>query len=187
MKIGLLFGSFNPLHNGHLAVARFFAQQTDLDSVWLVVTPQNPLKDAQGLMPDQKRLSLVEKVTAQDPLLECCRVEFDRPAPHYTYDTLHHLKQQQPEHQWVLLMGSDLLAELPHWKNYTQLLEEFQIYVYPRPSLKKTEKVIAEHPHVHYFQAPLMDISATQIRAKIEQGMSVAKEVPEAILSYIKD
>lgn len=77
MKIGLLFGSFNPLHNGHLAVARFFAQQTDLDRVWLVVTPQNPLKDAQGLMPDQKRLSLVEKVTAQDPLLECCRVEFD--------------------------------------------------------------------------------------------------------------
>ena len=183
MKIGLLFGSFNPIHKGHVALARYFVEQTDLDQVWLVLTPQNPLKAASELLPDDKRLAMVQKVAAQLPQIECCTVEFELPPPHYTYTTLQVLEKKHPNTSFVVLMGTDLLAQLPQWKFYRELMDRYPLYIYPRHSQDMPVQALAEHPNVQHFDAPTLELSATQIRELSQAGKDVSHLLPPEILS----
>lgn len=184
MKIGLFFGSFNPIHIGHLIIANFMATQTPLDKVWLVVSPQNPLKPKKTLAKDFDRLHLVRLGIGDNPRLTASNVEFDLPKPSYTVDTLAFLREKHPEHEFALIMGGDNLATLHLWKNYEVLLEGYDIYVYDRPGIELGER--AQHPRVHVCRAPLLDISATYIRESIRQRKSVQYLVPDAVFEYLE-
>jgi nicotinate-nucleotide adenylyltransferase len=184
MKIGLFFGSFNPIHLGHLIIANYMATQTDLDRVWLVVSPQNPLKPKKTLARDRDRLHLVRLGIADNTRLRASDVEFQLPQPSYTIDTLTFLKEKYPEHQFVLIMGGDNLASLHLWKNYEQLLAGYDIYVYKRPGADLG--ALADHPRVRLYEVPPLDISATYIRDCIKAGKSVRYLVPDAVLEYLE-
>lgn len=184
MKIGLFFGSFNPVHVGHLIIANFMATQTDLDKVWLVVSPQNPLKLKKTLARDHDRLHLVRLGIGDNPRLEASNVEFGLPKPSYTVDTLAFLQEKYPEREFALIMGGDNLASLHLWKNYEHILDRYDIYVYKRPGVELGER--ATHPRVRLFEAPMLDISATYIRECIRIGKSVRYLVPEAVFEYIE-
>ncbi|MBL7826402.1 MAG: nicotinate-nucleotide adenylyltransferase [Saprospiraceae bacterium] len=183
MKIGLFFGSFNPIHNGHLAIAEYMATQTDLDRVWLVVSPQNPLKPKKTLARDHDRLHWVRLAVENNPKLRASDVEFGLPKPSYTIDTLAFLKEKYPEHQFVLIMGGDNIATLHQWKNYEQILAGNEIYVYRRPGHELGE--LAVHPHVKVFDTHPLDISATYIRECLKAGKSVRYLVPEEVLGEL--
>lgn len=184
MKIGLFFGSFNPVHIGHLIIANFMATQTDLDRVWFVVSPQNPLKPKKTLARDYDRLHLVRLGIGDNPKLQASNVEFDLPKPSYTIDTLAFLKEKHPAHEFALIMGGDNLASLHLWKNYHQILEGYDIYVYKRPAFDPGE--LASHPRVRLCEAPMLDISATYIRECLRTGKSVRYLVPDAVLEYLE-
>ncbi len=184
MKIGLFFGSFNPVHIGHLIIANYMATQTDLDRVWFVVSPQNPLKPKKTLARDHDRLHLVRLGIGDNPLLEASSVEFGLPKPSYTVDTLAYLREKYPDREFALIMGGDNLATLHLWKNYELLLANYDIYVYHRPSIDLGER--AAHPRVRIFEAPLLDISATYIRECLRGGKSVRYLVPDAVFEYLE-
>ena len=184
MKIGLFFVSFNPVHIGHLIIANFMATQSDLDRVWLVVSPQNPLKPKKSLARDHDRLHLVRLGIENNPKLRASDVEFNLPQPSYTIDTLTFLKEKHPEHEFVLIMGGDNLATLNLWKNYEQILANYEIYVYKRPNYDLGE--LAGHGRVTAFEVPPLDISATYIRECIKNGKSVRYLVPEAVWEYLE-
>ncbi|WP_229725280.1 nicotinate (nicotinamide) nucleotide adenylyltransferase [Hymenobacter baengnokdamensis] len=185
-RIGLLFGSFNPVHTGHLILAEHFATRTDLAEVWLVVSPQNPFKAGAELLPEAQRLSLVELAIAGNPRLRVEAIEFGLPRPSYTIATLDALQQRHPDTEFVLLMGADNLPGLPRWQQAARLLAEIDIYVYPRPGTALPE--LALFPRVQVMQAPLLDISATYIRESLRLGRSIRYLVPAsvetALLSY---
>ena len=184
MKIGLFFGSFNPVHVGHLIIANFMATQTELNKVWLVVSPQNPLKQKKSLARDYDRLHLVRLGIGDNPALEASNVEFSLPQPSYTVDTLTYLKEKYPDREFALIMGGDNLATLHLWKNYELLLANYDIYVYNRPGTEQGE--LTTHPRVHIFEAPLLDISATYIRECLRSGKSVRYLVPDAVFEYLE-
>lgn len=183
MKIGLFFGSFNPVHIGHLIIANFMATQTDLEQVWIVVSPQNPLKLKSSLARDYDRLHLVRLAIGDNPKLRASNIEFDLPKPSYTIDTLTYLKEKYPMHEFVLIMGGDNLMTLHKWKNYEILLRDYQIYVYKRPKYDNAK--LADHPHIHHFEVPLMEISASYIRKCRQAGNSVQYLVPEPVFEYL--
>lgn len=184
MKIGLFFGSFNPIHIGHLIIANYMATQTDLDKVWLVVSPQNPLKPKKTLARDADRLYLTRLGIGDNPRVTASNIEFGLPKPSYTIDTLTFLKEKYPEHEFALIMGGDNLASLHLWKNYEQILANYDIYIYKRPNHELGE--LASHPRVRIFEAPLLDISATYIRECLRTGKSVRYLVPEAVWEYLE-
>ncbi|HNE30410.1 MAG TPA: nicotinate (nicotinamide) nucleotide adenylyltransferase [Saprospiraceae bacterium] len=184
MKIGLFFGSFNPIHVGHLIIANHMATQTDLDRVWLVVSPHNPLKPKKSLARDFDRLHLTRLGIGDNPLIEASNVEFGLPKPSYTIDTLAFLKEKYPDRNFALIMGGDNLATLDQWKNYEQLLAGYDIYVYRRPGIELGP--FATHPRVKICEAPLLDISATYIRDCLRNGRSVRYLVPEAVFDYLE-
>mgnify|MGYP000990914450 CR=1 FL=1 len=184
MKIGLFFGSFNPVHVGHLIIANFMSTQTDLDKVWLVVSPQNPLKPKKTLARDYDRLHLVQLGIGDNPKIQASNVEFDLPKPSYTIDTLAFLKEKYPDRSFALIMGGDNLASLHLWKNYEQILAGYDIYVYKRPAYEVGE--LAAHPRVRICEAPLLDISATYIRECLRTGKSVRYLVPDAVWEYLE-
>lgn len=184
MKIGLFFGSFNPIHVGHLIIANFMATQTDLDKVWLVVSPQNPLKPKKTLARDHDRLHLARLGIGDNSRLQASNVEFGLPKPSYTVNTLAFLKEKYPEHEFALIMGGDNLASLHLWKNYEQILAGYDIYVYKRPAYELGE--LAAHPRVRICEAPLLDISATYIRDCLKAGKSVRYLVPDAVWEYLE-
>lgn len=185
-KIGLFFGSFNPVHVGHLIIASYMASQTDLDQVWLVISPQNPLKKKRTLANDYDRLHLVEVAVEDDPQLKASSVEFKLPQPSYTVDTLAYLREQYPDKQFVLIMGGDNLMTLPKWKNYDILLRDYQIYVYHRPDYPLSD--LARHENVRVFkEVPLMQISASYIRKCLREGKSVRYLVPDAVHRSLMD
>ncbi|MEQ1746043.1 MAG: nicotinate (nicotinamide) nucleotide adenylyltransferase [Saprospiraceae bacterium] len=183
MKIGLFFGSFNPIHIGHLIIANYMATQTDLDRVWLVVSPQNPLKPKKTLARDHDRLHLVRLGIGDNPRLQASNVEFALPKPSYTVDTLAHLREKHPERTFALIMGGDNLATLHLWKNHETLLANHDIYVYQRPGADLS--AYAEHPRVYICQAPMLDISATYIRECLRTGKSVRYLVPDPVFEYL--
>jgi nicotinate-nucleotide adenylyltransferase len=185
MKIGLFFGSFNPVHIGHLIIANYMATQTDLDKVWLVVSPQNPLKHKKALARDFDRLHLVRLGIGDNPLLEVSNIEFNLPKPSYTVDTLAYLREKYPDHTFCPIMGGDNLATLHLWKNYETLLANYDIYIYNRP--ESDLSAYSEHPRVHIFQAPMLNLSATYIRECIRTGKSVRYLVPEAVFEYLEN
>jgi nicotinate-nucleotide adenylyltransferase len=178
-RIGLLFGSFNPIHSGHLILAEHFATRTDLAEVWLVVTPRNPFKVAADLRPEAERLYLVQLAIADNPRLRAEDVEFGLARPSYTIATLDALRQRHPAHDFVLLMGSDNLPGLPRWQESARLLAETDIYVYPRPGTPIPD--LAPFPRVQAMEAPLLDISATYIRESLRAGYSIRYLVPAAV------
>ncbi|MCA8831748.1 nicotinate (nicotinamide) nucleotide adenylyltransferase [Hymenobacter pini] len=182
-KVGLLFGSFNPIHVGHLILANFMATQTDLDEVWLVVSPQSPFKVGQELLPESDRLLLVELAIAGNNRLRAVDIEFGLPKPSYTIATLDELRRQYPEQQFVLLMGGDNLPGLPRWKEADRLLSEYQVYVYPRPGTALPD--VAHLSKIEVVEAPMLDISATFIRACVQQGKSIRYLVPDAVEQQI--
>lgn len=184
MKIGLFFGSFNPIHIGHLIIANYMATQTDLDKVWFVVSPHNPLKPKKTLARDHDRLHLVRLGIGDNPKLEASNVEFGLPQPSYTVDTLAVLREKYPEREFALIMGGDNLATLHLWKNYEQILAHHDLYVYQRP--QHDLGALATHPRVRVCQAPMLDISATYLRACIQNGKSVRYLVPEAVWEYLE-
>jgi nicotinate-nucleotide adenylyltransferase len=182
--IGLFFGSFNPIHIGHLIIANYMATQTDLREVWLVVSPQNPLKPKKSLARDHDRLHLAHLAIGDNWRLRASDIEFGLPKPSYTIDTLAHLRERYPEKQFILIMGGDSLSTLPKWKNYQIILRDYRIYVYQRPGHDPGEW--AGHPNVKLFDAPQMHISATYIRDCIRQGYSIRYLVPDAVRDYLE-
>lgn len=182
-KIGLFFGSFNPIHIGHMIIANFMATQTDLDQVWLVVSPQNPLKNKASLARDHDRLHLVRLAIDDNSLLRASDIEFGLPKPSYTIDTLAYLNEKYPDKEFVLIMGGDNLGSLHKWKNYDLLLNNYQIYVYQRPTYDLGQ--FADHPSVQLFEAPQMKISSSYIRQCIKDRKSIQYLVPEAVFEYI--
>jgi nicotinate-nucleotide adenylyltransferase len=183
LKIGLYFGSFNPIHVGHLIIADTLYDRSDLDEVWFVVSPQNPLKKRQSLAHEHDRLRMVELAIDGNFHFRASDVEFRMPRPSYTIDTLTYLSEQYPQHQFCLFLGSDNLGQLKKWKNYEQILEHYKILVYPRPGDPK----LLEHPSIQLIEAPLLDISATFIRKSIQENKSVRYLLPETVSDYIRD
>lgn len=183
MKIGLFFGSFNPVHVGHMIIANFFVSQTDLEEVWMVVSPQNPLKEKKSLARDYDRLHLVKLAIGDNPKIKASNIEFSLPKPSYTIDTLTHLNEKYPDHNFVLLMGGDNLGTLHKWKNYQLILEHYGIYVYQRPDYDLGE--LKDHKSVRIFEAPLMQISASYIRKCRKEGKSIQYLVPESVHEHI--
>ena len=184
MKIGLFFGSFNPIHIGHLIIAETMVTDTDLDRVWFVVSPQNPFKKNNSLLHEFDRLTMVERAIADNFKLQTSDIEFSMPKPSYTIDTLTILADKHPEHEFVLIMGEDNLVQLENWKNYEKIVEHFSIYVYPRPNTP--EHKFTNHAKVKFIQAPLLDISATYIRKRLQEKKDIKYLVTEPIESLIK-
>lgn len=179
MKVGLYFGSFNPIHNGHLIIANYVIQNTDMNQVWFVVSPQNPLKKSASLLNEYNRLYLVQIAIEEEQSLKTSDIEFRLPKPSYTIDTLTYLKEKYPAHEFAVIMGSDSYQNLPAWKNYEQLLKNYSIIVYERPGFK-SEKIY-EGSETTFLKAPLLEISSTYIRKAIKEGRSIRFLVPEKV------
>lgn len=195
MRIGLYFGTYNPIHIGHLIIANHMAERDDMDQVWLVVTPQNPLKSNSNLLADYHRLALVKIAIDDNFNLRASDVEFNLPKPSYTVDTLAHLREQYPDHQFALIMGEDNLRTFHKWKNYEVILERHQIYVYPRPitlaelnnEVAPTKSQIHDHKNVIVTDSPMMQISSTIIRNNIQKGQSIQYLVTDPVRQYIDE
>ena len=184
MKIGLFFGSFNPIHVGHLMIANYMANHTALDEVWLVVSLHNPLKDKNDLINSYDRLEMAKLATENAKNIRVSGVELKLLQPSYTIDTLTHLHEKYPEHEFALLMGSDNLGSLKKWKNYELLLRDYAIYVYPRPGFLENE--FSKHPSVTITDTPLMELSATFIRKSIQAGKSIQFFIPDSVIEFIE-
>lgn len=180
-----MFGSFNPVHNGHLIIAEYLAENTDLKQVWLVVSPQNPLKKKDTLLANIHRLAMVKIAVEESPKLKASDIEFKMPVPSYTINTIVHLQEKYPKNHFVLIMGADNLQTFTKWRNYEQLLELCELYVYPRPGYDGGS--LKNHPKVKWVDAPLMELSATYIREAIKQGKSVRHMLPYAVYKYLSE
>jgi nicotinate-nucleotide adenylyltransferase len=184
MKTGLFFGSFNPIHIGHLIIANYMASFSGLKEVWLVVSPHNPLKQKSNLANMYDRLEMAKLATEQAPQIKVSDIEFGLPQPSYTIDTLAYLSEKYPGKEFVLIMGADNLASFKKWKNYETLLKNYEIYVYPRPGVDLQEW--ANNPSIKITDTPQMDISSTFIRKAISAGNNVQYFVPDTVLSFIE-
>ncbi len=184
MKIGLFFGSFNPIHVGHLIIANHIAEHTELDEVWLVVTPHNPLKEKSTLLSDYHRFEMVYQATQDYPKLKPSDIEFKLKQPNYTVVTLAHLQEKYPNHQFSLIMGADNLQSLHKWKNYEMLLANYPIYVYPRICERHT-KTFDVPSNIQMIEAPIVEISSTFIRNEIKNLKNIKPLLPEAVWKYI--
>lgn len=184
MKIGLFFGSYNPIHTGHLIIANYMANHTSLDEVWFVVSPHNPLKEKSGLANMYDRLEMATLATEKATNLRVSNIEFNLPQPSYTIDTLVHLQERYPNNQFVLIMGADNLVSFKKWKNYEVLLKNYEIYVYPRPGADVNEW--KEHPSITFTQTPLMEISSTFIRKAISENKNVQFFLPDKVIDFIE-
>lgn len=183
-KIGLFFGSFNPIHMGHLIIANLMAETTDLKKVWFVVSPQNPFKPSKGLLHEFDRYDMVRAAIYDNSKLEVSDVEFHLPKPSYTIHTLVHLREKHPEKEFKVIIGGDNLDNFTKWKNYREILGQYGLYVYPRPDTQLSE--LKEHPNVTMVEAPMLDISATFIRNCIRKKQSVRYLVPDAVEAMIR-
>ena len=180
MKIGLYFGSFNPVHAGHLIIASHILNETDIEKVWLVVSPQNPFKQENGLLNEYHRLHLVRLATEQDNRIKASDIEFGLPKPSYTINTLTYLAEKFPDHEFSIIMGSDSFQNLHKWKNAELIIRDYDIYVYPRPGFPAENKINARMKMV---DAPLLQLSATHIRKCIADGKSIRYMVPDIVLA----
>jgi nicotinate-nucleotide adenylyltransferase len=184
VKIGLFFGSFNPIHIGHLIIANIMVETSDLQQVWFIVSPQNPLKSAKSLAHEFDRFDMVEAGIYGSYHLRASDIEFNMPRPSYTVDTLAYLADKQPDHEFSLIIGEDNLKSFPKWKNHQVILDNYGLYVYPRPGEAKPE--LASHANVQWVEAPILDISATYIRNLINQDKSIQFLVPDSVAQIIK-
>jgi|TARA_B100000965_G_scaffold404536_1_gene435561 nicotinate-nucleotide adenylyltransferase len=185
VRIGLFFGSFNPIHIGHLVIADVMADQTDLEQVWFVVSPLNPFKSSSSLLHEFDRLKMVELAIADNFKFKASDVEFNMPRPSYTADTLAYLSDKYPQHEFKLIIGEDNLLHFHKWKNHEAILENFGLYVYPRPQVDQS-KIKVKHANIRYVDSPMLDISATFIRNSIRKEHSVQYLLPPAVIDYIR-
>lgn len=184
MHIGLYFGSFNPIHIGHLIIASYAKHTTDLQQVWLVVSPQNPLKPSKSLLNEYDRLHLIHKAIDDDPNLKVTDVEFKLSKPSYTVHTLVHLSEKYPQHRFSIIMGSDSFMNLTQWKNYEYILKNHRIYIFKRTGFEIENKLDAD---ISVMEAPLLDISSTKIREMIKASIPIRYLVPDAVAKEIED
>jgi nicotinate-nucleotide adenylyltransferase len=182
-RIGLYFGSFNPIHTGHLIIAEFMREAAQFDQVWFVVSPANPFKEDAQLWPAEERLQLTEMAVNGNDYLSVCAIEFLMPRPSYTADTLHRLRAENPATHFSIIMGSDSLHSLPRWKDSQYILDNFDIHVYRR---KTTQEPLVTGQKIHIHEAPYLDISATLIRERIQAGLSIRYLVPDAVWEIIR-
>lgn len=185
MKIGLYFGTFNPIHIGHLIIANHMAEHSDLDQIWIVVTPHNPHKQKNTLLEDHHRLEMVFLATKDFPKIKPTDVEFKLPQPNYTVNTLAHLQEKHPQHEFSLIMGEDNLNSLHKWKNYEVILQNHSIYVYPRLSSGEIDPQFINHAKIHRIGAPVIELSSTFIRESIKNKKNVMPMLPEKVWEYI--
>lgn len=183
MKIGLFFGSFNPIHVGHLIIANAMVEDTDMEQVWFVVSPLNPFKSSRSLLHEFDRLDMVEMAIEGNDNFRVTDVEFHMPKPSFTADTLAYLTDKHPRHEFKLIIGEDNLYNFPKWKNSRAILDHYGLYVYPRPLAKPSE--LKGHPHVQMVAAPMVDISATFIRRRVKEEKSIRYLVPDKVADHI--
>jgi len=184
-KIGLYFGSFNPIHNGHLMIANYMVENTELDEVWFVVSPKNPLKEKRTLLSEFHRLAMVKIAVEDNPKFKASDIEFKMSQPSYTSHTLAYISEKYPNKEFCLIMGGDNLATFEKWKNFTFILKNYSIFVYPRPNAdielwKKQESI-------HIVEVPLLDLSASFIRLQVAKRKSIRYYVPDAVINYIEE
>ncbi len=198
MKVGLFFGTFNPIHVGHLIIANHLATHTDLDQVWLVVTPQNPLKVKQTLLSDHHRLMLTQIAVEENDFLRVSDIEFKLPKPNYTIDTLAYLKEKHPTYTFCLIVGEDNLRTFHKWKNHEQIIENYPMYIYPRvlttqeiaanEPIVSTVQLMQQFPNAHFcLDAPLMKISSTYIRESIQKQKDVRYLLTPEVYKYVDE
>ena len=181
MKIGLYFGSFNPIHIGHLIIASHIIEHSDLDKIWFVVSPQNPLKPSSTLLNEYHRLNMVRLATENDSRFKASDVEFKLPKPSFTIDTLTYLSEKHPKYQFFVIMGSDSYQNLSKWKNHELILSNYSIIVYNRPNYETNE----QKEGIYVQNAPLLDISSTLIRNNIKQGKSIKYLVADVVFEEL--
>ncbi len=186
MKIALFFGSFNPVHVGHLIIANTIANQPSIDRVWFVVSPQNPFKEKKSLLHEFDRYDLIKMAIEDSPQLDVSNIEFSMPKPSYTIDTLTQLKEQFPSYEFSIIMGSDNLGDLHKWKNYEAILKYYEVIIFPRPHYVMPKKY-QNHPSIHVLQVPLLDISATYIRKQIQSGKNIRFLVSDVVKDRIEE
>ncbi len=184
-RIGLYFGTFNPIHVGHLAIANHMAEFSDLDEIWMVVTPHNPFKKKSSLLDNHHRFEMVYRATESYPKIKPSDVEFKLPQPNYTVYTLAHLQEKYPDDQFNLIMGEDNLKSFHKWKNYEVILENHDLYVYPRIAKGNVEAQFSDHPKIHKVDAPIMEISSTFIRESIAKDKNIRPLLTKEVWEYI--
>ncbi len=185
MKIGLFFGSFNPVHVGHMVLANYMLEYTDLDKIWFVVSPHNPLKEKSTLLHERQRLQMVTLAIGDNNKMKASNIEFKLPQPSYTINTLTYLKEKYPNNDFALIMGTDNLEGFHKWKNYEEILKNYELYVYPRPDAKGGE--LLKNKKVKLVNAPLMEISSTAIRNAVKEKKDVRYFVPAEAWEYITE
>lgn len=183
MKIGLYFGSFNPIHTAHLIVANHILNETDIQKIWFIVSPQNPFKKESGLLNEYHRLHMVRLATEGDNRIKASDIEFGLPKPSYTIDTLMYLEEKFPDHKFNVIVGSDSFQNFNKWKNHEAIIKNFPIYIYKRPGFEIVNDMNAD---IHSVDAPLLQLSSTQIRRLIKEGKSVRYMVPDKVLEEIE-
>lgn len=187
-KVGLYFGTFNPIHIGHLIIANHMVEFSDLDEVWLVITPQSPFKVKKSLLDNYHRYQMVSEAVHDYPKLKPSKIEFELPQPNYTINTLVNLEEKYPEkHEFSLLMGEDNLKNFHKWKNYETILENYSLYVYPRVSEGTVEHQFKNHPKIHCVEAPIIEISSTFIRKQHAAGKNVKAMLPDVVWKYLDE
>ena len=184
-KTGLFFGSFNPIHIGHLALANYMLSFTDLDEIWFVISPQNPFKEKNSLLAQNHRLYMVKLAIENHPKFKASDVEFKLSQPSYTIHTLAHLKEKYPKKNFSLIMGMDNLENFHKWKNYEQILKQHQLYVYPR--LESNTGAFTQHPNIILTEAPIMEISSSFIRKAISERKEVSCFMPEKVAQFVEE
>jgi len=185
MKIGLFFGTFNPIHVGHMIIGNYMAEYSDLDEVWFVVTPHNPLKKKDTLLADLHRYRMVEEATEEFPKLKPSNIEFGLPQPNYTVNTLAYLQEKYPGETFCLIMGEDNLQSFHKWKNYEVLLENYNIYVYPRIFKERKAKFEKYQGKYTFVDSPIIEISSTFIRNAVKEKKDIRPMLPEKVWKYI--
>jgi len=185
MKVGLFLGSFNPVHIGHLAIANYFAEFSDLEQIWLVISPQSPFKQKKDLLPEYQRYHMVELALGDDLQIRPSNIEFLLPKPSYTVDTLTYLSEKHPSNQFCLILGSDNLVHFHKWKNYRELHSQHELYVYPRPGYDL--RAFRDQYDFHWWDAPLIGISSSMIRRSIQQGKNMRYFLPVKVFEYIRE
>ena len=187
MKIGLFFGTFNPIHVGHLVIANHIVEYSDLDQVWFVVTPQSPFKTKISMLDNRQRFEMVYRATKDYQNLRPCDIEFHLPQPNYTVDTLTYLHEKYPEHTFALIMGEDNLQGFHKWKNYEVILDNHDIYVYPRQIEQPINSPFQNHKRIKKVDAPIMELSSTFIRKSRKEGKNVKAMLPDAVWEYLDE
>ena len=186
LKVGLYFGSFNPIHIGHMAIANYMVEYTNIDQLWFVVSPHNPLKNKSNLLNDYQRIDLVNRAIEDDNRFRASNIEFNLPKPSYTIDTLTYLKEKFPDYEFIILMGSDNLESFHKWKNFKTIVQNYGIIVYPRPGFEQA-KVLKHENIVIAEEAPLMEISSSFIRNAIKEGKDVRYYLPLNVWKYVDE